>query len=579
MAKHAVLLIALLHFQTGPAFGQKPFADLVIVNGKVLTVDDQFGQVEAAAVRDGVFVAVGSNEEIHRLVGEGTRVIDAEGRTVVPGLIESHVHATGAARGDLTAPFIQLGSIAEIQDWVRRQAEQAPRDSWIQLPRADVTRIREGRIPTPEELDEAAPHHPVVFNWQYANHQIQVLNSEAVRVAGIRADTPVSDRGRIELTDDGEPSGVLRNAGELISRFLKRPEPSEAEYLANLHRLLQTYNKLGITSISERSTNVAGYRAYETLKQQGSLPVRVNVTIRVQSDGSVEDTERFIRSLPFHFGDGDDWLRVGPLKIAVDGGILYGTAYMREPYGKDSFTLYRISDPEYRGGLQAGVEPEHVVNMIRTGHRLGWQMSSHVTGDAGVDLVLDAVEAAGKDSPITARRYTLIHAYFPNPETARRAAGLGVLVDTQPAWYYKDGDALAEALGKDRLTNFIGVAEWRKAGVKVALNSDHMQGFDPDKSLNPYNPFLAMQVAITRKTEYGQVFGPEQRISREEALRMVTIDAAYFSFDETKKGSIEVGKLGDFAILSDDLMTCDIERIKDIRAVTTVVGGRVVHEK
>jgi predicted amidohydrolase YtcJ len=577
--KHTLLLMTFLNLAIAPAFGREPPADLVVVNGKILTVDDRFSQAEAAAVRDRVFVAVGSNEEIQRLVGERTRVIDAEGRTVVPGLIESHVHATGAARGDLTAPFIQLGSIAEIQDWVRRQAEQAPRESWIQIPRADVTRIREGRIPTPRELDDAAPHHPVVFNWQYANHQIQVLNSEALRVAGIRADTPVSDRGKIEVSGDGKPTGVLRNAGELVSTFLRRPERPESEYLANLHRLLQTYNHFGITSISERSTNVAGYRAYEKLKQRDSLPVRVNATIRVRSDGTVEDTERFIRSLPFSFGDGDDWLRVGPLKIAVDGGILYGTAYMREPYGEDSFTLYRISDPEYRGGLQAGVEPEHVENMIRTGHRLGWQMSSHVTGDAGVDLVLDAVEAADRDSPIRSRRYTLIHAYFPNPETAIRAARLGVLVDTQPAWYYKDGDALADALGTNRLTNFIGIAKWRRAGVRVALNSDHMQGFDPDKSLNPYNPFLTMQVAMTRKTERGQVFGPEERISREEALRMMTIDAAYFSFDESRKGSIEVGKLADFAVLSDDPLTCEAETIKDIRAVATVVGGRVVYQR
>ena len=577
--KRAIVLSVLLGIVTASAHGQEPAADLVVVNGKILTVDGRFTKAEAMAVRDGVFMAVGSDEEIRSLIGEATRVIDVEGRTVVPGLIESHVHATGVARGDLTAPFIQLGSIAEIQDWVRRQAERLPRDTWIQLPRADVTRIREGRIPTPEELDQAAPHHPVVFNWQYASHQIQILNSEAMRIAGIRADTPVPERGKIETAADGRPTGVIMNAGNLIAKFLERPEPSESEYLGNLQRLLQTYNQLGITSISERNTNVAGYRAYEKLKQEDRLPMRVNVTIRVQSDGSVEDTERFIRSLPFRFGDGDDRLRVGPLKIAVDGGILYGTAYMREPYGEDSFTLYHITDPQFRGGLQAGIKPEHVENIIRTGHRLGWQMCSHVTGDAGVDLVLDAVEAANQDSPITSRRYTLIHAYFPNPETAQRAARLGVLVDTQPAWFYKDGDALAVALGKSRLENFIGVAEWLKAGVKVALNSDHMQGFDPDRSLNPYNPFLAMQTAITRETEHGQVFGPEQRISREQALRMVTIDAAYFSFDESRKGSIEAGKLADFAVLSDDPMTCDAKRIKDIRALTTVVGGRVVYQR
>jgi predicted amidohydrolase YtcJ len=340
--------------------------------------------------------------------------------------------------------------------------------------------------------------------------------------------------------------------------------------------MLRAYNAVGITSVGERRSNVDGYRAYEALKQAGRLTVRANVTIGLSSDGTAEGTEKVIRALPFAFADGDDWVRVGPLKIAVDGGILYGTALMREPYGKQSFALYGLSDPTYRGELS--LKPEHVKAMIRTGHRLGWQMCSHVTGDAGVDLVLDAVEEAGRDKPITGRRYTIIHGYFPNPATAKRAAALGVCVDTQPAWFYKDGDALAEALGGTRLRPFIGVAEWKKAGVRVALNSDHMQGIDPDRSLNPFNPFLTMMVAVTRKTEGGLVVGPEQAVSRADALRMMTADAAYLSFDEGKKGSIEVGKLADLAVLTGDFLACDADRIKDLRPAVTVVGGRVVYE-
>jgi predicted amidohydrolase YtcJ len=304
--------------------------------------------------------------------------------------------------------------------------------------------------------------------------------------------------------------------------------------------------------------------------------VRVTATIGLSTDGTIDGTEQAIQALPFKHGDGDDWVRIGPLKIGVDGGVLYGTAFLRDPYGQQSFSLYGFSDPQYRGDLR--ISPEKLANIIRTGHRLGWQMSSHVTGDAGVDAVLDAVEAADQDSPIRDRRYTLIHAYFANEDTARRAARLGVCVDTQPAWYYKDGDALVDALGTWRLRQFIGLQTWRRAGVKVAINSDHMQGFGPETSLNPWDPFLTMSVAVTRKTESGQVIGPEERVSREDALRMLTIDAAWLSFDEDRKGSIEVGKLGDLAILSDDPLTCDEGRIHDIQAVTTIVGGRVVHE-
>jgi hypothetical protein len=249
---------------------------------------------------------------------------------------------------------------------------------------------------------------------------------------------------------------------------------------------------------------------------------------------------------------------------------------MRAPYGPSASALYGVADPGYRGFLT--LTPEKMKAIVRAGHRAGWQMIAHVTGDAGVDAVLDAFAAADADRPIRERRFTLLHAYFPNADAARRAAALGVAVDTQPAWYYKDADALLPALGEERLRTFIGLREWRRAGVTVALNTDHMFGLDPDRSLNPYNPFLTMAVAVTRRTEGGRVIGPEQAVSREEALRMMTRDAAYLSFDEGRKGTIEVGRLGDLVVLSDDFLACAPERIREIRAVATVLGGVVVHE-
>jgi predicted amidohydrolase YtcJ len=153
------------------------------------------------------------------------------------------------------------------------------------------------------------------------------------------------------------------------------------------------------------------------------------------------------------------------------------------------------------------------------------------------------------------------------------------VVDTQPDWYYKDGDALADVLGAKKLAQFIGLQTWLKEGVKVAINADHMQGIDPNTSLNPYNPFLAIQTVVTRKTEGGKVFGPEQKVTREQALKMLTIDAAWMSFDEAKKGSIEVGKFADLAILTDDLLTCPEDKIKDIRAQYTILAGKVVYDR
>jgi hypothetical protein len=276
-------------------------------------------------------------------------------------------------------------------------------------------------------------------------------------------------------------------------------------------------------------------------------------------------------------GHGDDYLKAGPLKFFADGGILGGSSFMREPYGPSARALYRIEDPQYRGKLT--LTPAQITNIIRAGHRHGWQLAAHVTGDAGVDAVLDAVEAVDREQPIRARRFTLIHAYFPNDDTAKRAARLGVAIDTQPAWFYKDADALTDALGEARMRHFIGLQHWLAAGLHVALNTDHMFGLDPIHSLNPFLPFLTMQTAVTRRTEGGRVIGADQAVTIDQAMRMMTQEAAYLSFDETQKGTLEIGKFGDLAILSANPLTTPADRLRDITVFQTVVGGRVVYER
>jgi hypothetical protein len=357
---------------------------------------------------------------------------------------------------------------------------------------------------------------------------------------------------------------------------------TEAQYLDSLAALMKRYNEVGITSITERSSQRGdAFNDYNELRKQGRLPVRARITVRTGlGDNSEAGIERIISGLPVKYDQGDDWVRVGPLKIGIDGGTLYGTSVMREPYPATSHELYGITDPTYAGefGRGAGLNEEGVRNYMKVGTRLGWQLSSHVTGNRGVDIVLNAIEAASKDTDIIKRRYNFIHAYFADPGTAKRVVQLGAVVDTQPMWFYKDGDALLKALGPKYLNTFIGVKTWKDAGVTVALNADHMQGFDPVGSLNPYHPLLAMQATITRKTDSGQLIGPDERISREDALRMTTINAAYLGFEETKKGSLEVGKLADVAILTHDYLKMPEDQIKDIKAFVTIVDGKVVYE-
>lgn len=571
----AVALVATLAAAGAATAGRRqsapPAPDVVVVNGHVITVDPHSTIAEAVAIQSGRFVAVGTTADIRRLVGAGTRVIDAGGRTVIPGLVDSHVHALGVASAEQTQPFQSLRSIDELQSWIRHAASGASAGTWIWTPRVFPTRIREQRFPTRAELDRVAPQHPVVVDGAYA----LMANSAALRAASIDARTPNPPGGAIVRDGDGVPTGLLRNVGPLLARF-RRAADDGVPALDALERVHQAYSRAGITSIGERSASLAGFRAYEALRTAGRLRVRTTVTLRIPTPEDPSSVRTFVGDLPLAPRQGDEWLKVGPLKIAADGGILAGTSFMREPYGLPARGLYGVDDPTYRGLLT--ITREQIASAVEAGASRGWQMAAHVTGDAGVDAVLDAFEAAQRRHPRPDARHTLIHAYFVNAETAARAARLGVLVDTQTAWFYRDADALSSALGDGRLERFIGLRTWLDAGVVTAINTDHMFGLDPDNAMNPFNPFLTMATAVSRQTEGGRVIGRAQRISRMEALRLMTRDAARLSFDESRTGSIEIGKLADLAILSGDLLTCPEDRIKSITAEVTIVGGRVVHE-
>ena len=569
-AAGAAALAVAVAIAAGAAQDAPPPADLVVLDAKILTVDRRFSTAAALAVRGGRFVAVGQAADVRPHVGPSTRVIEGRGRMVLPGFIDTHVHALDVAAAEAAQPFRNLRSIGELQEWIRAETAKRAPGTWIWTPRIFPTRLKEHRFATREELDAAAPDHPVAVDGAYAFS----LNTAALKAAGITRESADPPGGAIVKDAAGNPTGLLRNVGGLLARFRPEGGTVSPDMLERVHR---QYLASGITSVIERGATVDGYQAYRGLQKNGRLRVRSTVTIRVPRAGEPAEVERFVKGLPFAFGEGDDWLKVGPLKIVADGGILIGTSFMREPYGLGARELYAVEDPRYRGFLT--LTPEQIASAIAIGHRLGWQMVAHVTGDAGVDVVLDAFEAAQKASPSADRRHTLIHAYFVSPETAARAARLGVLVDTQPAWYYKDADALSGALGRQRLGHFIGLRTWRRAGVDVAINTDHMFGLDPNDAMNPFNPFLTMYAATSRRTESGDVVSDADAVSREEALRMMTSAAARLSFDETSRGSIETGKLGDFVVIDGDVLTSSAERLRAIRPELTVIGGQVVYDR
>ena len=309
------------------------------------------------------------------------------------------------------------------------------------------------------------------------------------------------------------------------------------------------------------------------MRDKNALTVRSYVTYLIEAKGTQQQLRDEVSRIPWVTGFGDEWFRVGSLKTVADGGILIGTAYLREPYGMNT-KIYGYDDPDYRGVL--AVPRENLMEMARLANKRGWQMTAHTTGGGAIDALLDAYEATDRETSIRDRRFTVTHGNFPNEQAIARAKKLGVVFDCQPAWHHLDGPALKDVFGPARMAQFLPFRSLLDAGIVVAGGSDHMIRFDSRKAINPYNPFFGMWMAITRKTVDGTALHPEQGVTRMEALRMWTLNGAYLSFEEKIKGSIEPGKLADMVVISKDFLSCPVDEIKDIEALTTIVGGKVV---
>jgi predicted amidohydrolase YtcJ len=549
--------------------------DIIYYNARILTMSPGQPSAQALAIRGDRFSAVGTNADVLKTAGPKTRKIDLGGKCIVPGIIESHVHPIGAALSEIDGEVPLLHSIPEIQAYIREQAKKTPPDRLIFVPKIYSTRLQEGRYPTRYELDQAAPGREAMTDNGYGS----ILNSALLKKLGIDRDTPQPANGRIEKDEKGEPNGLVLGATQLLRGVRDQRgshPPTDEDRLWALKSMLHRYNSVGITSIYDRGEGPDGFRAYQTLHDRGELTARATVTYMMRAEGTPKDVRQEVERIPFVTGMGDNWYRVGTLKTVIDGGILLGTAYLREPYGPNT-QVYGFLDPTYRGVLS--VKPENVMEMVKTGAALGWQMTSHTTGGGATDLLLDAYEAANRIKSIEGRRFTVTHGNFPDARAIERSKKLGVVYDLQPFWLYLDADALKDVFGPERMKYFQPLRALFDAGVVVGGGSDHMIRFDPRKATNPYHPFLGMWIAITRKTVGGRVVNPEQRITRMEALKMWTWNGAYLMFAEKEKGSISPGMLADLAVISKDYATCPEDEIKDIEALRTVVGGKVVYDK
>ncbi len=548
-------------------------ADLILHNGRILTVDPGFRVVQAMAVKGGRIAAVGSDAEVLKAErGSRTRVVDLAGKCVLPGLTDAHVHALEAGLSEFFEPLPKLDSIQSIQDYVRAKAKVVPKGEWIVVPRTLPPRLEEMRFPTRADLD-VVTDHPVAFDGSY----VWGANSMALRISGITKDTPNPPGGEVVKGPDGEPNGILRNAASLLKGVTRSRPTTEEQKLAALEKMLRLYAAAGLTAVGDRAVREPEVALYEKLKAQGRLPVRAVLTWRPGSDEPVDVVVKRIQDSKWTTNRGDSWLKFGSYKVTLDGGQSVGTAYQRMPYGPFGKQLYGQSDPKARGTLF--VDAEKLYRIFAAARDKGWQLTAHVQGGSAIDALLDAFERLNRDRPLKPTRSHVMHGSFMSEAALDRMQKLGVAVDLQPGWMYYDVPALGRVFGVENMRWFFPVKSMLDRGIELAGGSDHMIGYNKSAAVNSFNPFLNMWMCMTRKTVRGEVLYAQERITREQALRMWTTGPAWMQFAEGERGSLERGKLADFVIIDRDFLKLPDDEVRNIEPLETWIEGKQVYKR
>ena len=519
--------------------------DLVLHGGPIAVVDDAFTVASAIAIDDGVVVAVGGAEVTDAYAGE--RTIDLAGRVVVPGFNDTHTHIRGAARRHIALGGV--GSIAEVLQLVREKAEELGDGEWITGYGWSEDELAEGRRPLRDDLDAAAPDNPVILT--RAGGHSAVSNSLALALAGVDETTPQPEGGVIERDASGRLNGVIRERQGLVGRLVPDATPEE---LRESHvAMLRDQLSLGITSLIQAGETPEGFAVWENIyAEHGRELPRAAVQIRWVG-------ARRLAAFGGRTGDGDERLRVGAIKVLVDGGFTGPAAYTREPYRGET---------EYRGLLNVP-EPE-LRALVDSAHALGWQLGFHAIGDAAIELTVDAfvdaLERTGRDD----HRHYLNHFTVPPPvHTLDLMARHGIAIAQQPNFTWTLEGRYAEHLDGDRLAHNNPVRTPMEHGIFVALGSDIL----------PIDPMVGLYAAVTRRGMSGEVYGPDEAITIEEAIRGYTAHGAWLTFEEDRKGTLEPGMMADLVVLSENLLTLDPERIPDVEVELTVVGGSVLYER
>jgi predicted amidohydrolase YtcJ len=527
-----------------------PPPEMMLVNGHIVTVDQGFAIAEAVAIAGGRFTAVGTSAAIRRTAGPNTTVIDLRGRTVIPGLADDHLHDAGGGPGvDLS----RARSIRDVQAAVRTRVSQS-RAGDVIVSNSDwhEAQLTEHRLPYRTDLDEVSPDNPVVL--VRGGHEY-ILNSAALRKWNITKETAQLPGGRITRGADGELNGELIDRAKSLVQLPPGP-PQTIESLLEQHRKL---NAAGLTSIRYPGASVEQYHLLQEMERRKILTIRVSQLLRIPAADSAEKMRTAVSNAHLSPDEGDEWVRVGGMKLAVDGGFEGG--WMREPY----------VEPWGEHGTFTGVntmKQAPYTEVVKELNRLGWRVSTHAVGDAAIDEVLNAYEAANSERSIVGRRWTLEHGFIPQEDQFPRMKALDLVISAQDHLYLA-GPSLVAYWGPKR-------AAWTTP-VRAYLDRGFVVAGGTDSAVVPYPPLWVIYHFVTRDTISGGVLGADQKITRPEALRLETINNAYVTFEERIKGSIEPGKLADLVVLPEDILTCPDKHIEQMQVVMTMVGGKIVY--
>jgi predicted amidohydrolase YtcJ len=511
-------------------------ADIILTNANVLTLDSERPEGRLVVIKDKRILGVGEIDDFRLLKGPETKVIDCQGKTLVPGFIDAHCHPLALAAGLLAVDCrpTSVTSISEIQDRIRQQAQRVPEGTWIKAVGYNEYYLAEKRHPTRWDLDEAAPNHPVKLT--HRTGHACVLNSLALRLTGISSETEVPSGALMERDlETGEPNGFLVGMNDQVDKAIPAHSQEEREKGMRLANLQFVSN--GITSIHDASwtDTFNRWKTLRGLRESGVLQIRVCAMIGT-------DVFHKLRDRGFDMLKGDERLSLGAVKIIVD---------------------------EVSGSLNP---PQDELNqLVYEAHESGFQVALHCVEQSTVEAAVTAVEEALKRLPKSDHRHRLEHCSVCPPRLVQRIKSLQALVVTQPLFLYYGGERYLDTVPPDQLPHLYAMGSWVGNGVTVAAGSD--------TPVVPLDTMAGICAAVTRRAQTGQLLGVAQRISTFQALQMHTSAGAYASFDEEIKGSISPGKLADIVLLSDNPTRVLPEALKDIQVLMTIIDGQIVWEK